>query len=52
MNDKNNILKKVKLKGKRKKPLRDKVADYLIEKYDQNELLKQKTINKSVLDLF
>lgn len=52
MSDKKNISNKVKLKGKRRKPLRDKVADYLINKYGQNELLKQKTINKSVLDLF
>ena len=37
---------------KKKKPLERRVADDLVKKSEQNEKLREKNINTSVLDLF
>ena len=47
-----NKSKKIKLKGKRRKPLAVRVADNLIKQYDFNQALLKKKVNKSILDLF
>ena len=41
-----------KLKGKRPKPLTQKVADYLVKKHEENEKLREKRINTGFFNLF
>lgn len=44
--------KKRTLRGKRPKPLERKVADYLVQKSEQNEKLRSKKINTDFFKLF
>ena len=44
--------KRLKLKGKRRKPLERKVADHLVKQHEINDKLREKKINSKFLDLF
>lgn len=47
-----NTNKRPKLKGKRKKNYQEKIADYLVSKYDENKRLREKKISTSFLKFF